>query len=149
MPRKIAKPYIEGEHRPLSEKPPRGLGKYGRAFWREFAPAAAQAGAMEGDGAAFQSAAEHYELAQLAWREIQVQGLFGTDEQGVRRRNPACIVHRDSWAACVKVLATFGLTPKGRAFERADDTPSLQDILGLSADQAFDDAQREGDEWGA
>ncbi len=74
-------------------------------------------GATIADSPAFLSAAEHYEFAALAWEKIQAEGLFREDENHVTRRHPAAQVHRDSWAAVVKILSLFGMTPAARKFD--------------------------------
>ena len=118
MPRKLHTPApAGGEKKGLPTRPPGTLGKHGRQFWRDWSPAANRLGASEADAAAFLAAAEHYEFAMLAWDTIKTEGLFRLDENGVTRRHPAAQVHRDSWAAVVKTLGLFGLTPASRKFQ--------------------------------
>lgn len=116
----------------LPTRPPAGLGDHGRQFWRKYAKLANALGVAQSiDTAAFLNCAQHYELAMLAWDEIRREGLFRKDENGVTRRHPAAQVHRDSWAAVLKALKEFGMTPYSReAITTAPpDEPSIEDIL--------------------
>ena len=118
MPRKQPTPESEGgDLKLLPERPPRGLGRHGRQFWRDFVTLANRLGASAADEPAFLECAQHYQFAMLAWETIEADGLFRLDENGVTRRHPAAQVHRDSWAAVLKTLALFGMTPASRKFQ--------------------------------
>src|SRR5262245_33828821 len=116
----------------LPTRPPAGLGDHGRAFWRKYAKLANALGVAQSiDAAAFLNCAQHYELAMLAWDQIRSDGLFRLDENGVTRRHPAAQVHRDSWAAVLKALKEFGMTPLAReaVTTAPPDELDLQELL--------------------
>jgi P27 family predicted phage terminase small subunit len=145
-------------HRPLntSEPKPRasrartpnGLGHEGGRFWRKYAPALAALGVLtEVDEPALRMAAEHYELALRAARELR-QGVLipapdGASEQTVLtgllikdaddnlRKNPLLQVLRDQSAALRSYLTEFGMTPAARAklHVQEEEQLSLADIL--------------------
>jgi P27 family predicted phage terminase small subunit len=145
-------------HRPLNASEPqprasrattpRGLGAEGGRFWRKYAPALAALGVLtEVDEPALRMAAEHFELALRAAKELRqgvvipshdgtqeatIQtGLLMEDADGNLRKNPLLQVLRDQSAALRSYLTEFGMTPAARSKLHVEiaEQLSMADIL--------------------
>jgi len=162
-------------HRPLnaSEPQPRvsrartpnGLGVDGGKFWRRYAPALSALGVLtEVDEPALRMAAEHFELALRAARELRqgviipsrtgeadgviLTGLLMEDADGNLRKNPLLQVLRDQSAALRSYLTEFGMTPAARSKLHVEiaEQLSMADILfGDALTEAPVDAERDRD----
>jgi P27 family predicted phage terminase small subunit len=159
-PKPTAVKELEGNpgHRPLNAsepqprasraQTPRGLGAEGGRFWRKYAPALAALGVLtEVDEPALRMAAEHFELALRAAKELRqgvvipsndgtqeatVQtGLLIEDADGNLRKNPLLQVLRDQSAALRSYLTEFGMTPAARSKLHVEiaEQLSMADIL--------------------
>jgi P27 family predicted phage terminase small subunit len=104
----------EPKPRPLAPKPPRGLPKEARRWWRELAPKLEPLGLLtETDGPAFADYCLCLARLDAAERDIQERGLLVPGERGMVK-NPSCQLAREYRAAVQKWAARFGLDPQSR-----------------------------------
>lgn len=144
------RPLNTAEPRPevSTARAPRGLGADGARFWRRYARALADLKILtELDEPALQIAAEHYEIAVRAARELreltplldadgqpmmiggQVMmvptGLLIRDRDGNVRKHPLLQVLRDNSTALRSYLTEMGMTPAARSKIRMPEEEQL------------------------
>lgn len=96
-------------------RPPAGSSRDVRAFYRQHAVRLTKGGRLtEDDWPAFALLAQTYAIAAEAVRMIAEEGYFRKDSEGVQRRHPAIMVHRDAAQTFARLASRFGMTPKDR-----------------------------------
>jgi P27 family predicted phage terminase small subunit len=114
------RPLPVDEPEPVAEVPmvPRGMKTHHKlavTFWEEHGEAMAGLGVLTAaDAGAWRLMAHHYEMALLALKQVEREGLTRRDEAGVERKHPALQIWRDNSRLFLKYAAEFGLTPSGR-----------------------------------
>jgi P27 family predicted phage terminase small subunit len=90
-----------------SHRPPRHLGRPGRALWGAIQAdfAIADAGGL----ALLIAACEARDRAEAAREEIAKAGMTFTDSKGNPRQHPLLVIERDSRAAMVAAIRALGL----------------------------------------
>lgn len=112
-----------------SARAPRGLGEEAARFWRRYAPVLSELGVLtQVDEPALHMAAEHFEVALRAARQLHDEELVLEGRDGPRK-NPLAQILRDNSSALKGWLTEFGMTPAARSKVSPDngDQPSLMD----------------------
>lgn len=114
-----------------SARAPRGLGEEAARFWRRYAPVLSELGVLtQVDEPALQMAAEHYEVALRAAKQLHDEELIIEGRDGPRK-NPLAQILRDNSSALKSFLVEFGMTPASRSKiqPEAGEQPSLLEEL--------------------
>lgn len=102
---------------------PRGMGRHAKWLWRTVV--AERSGILHpADAPALMAACQHWELAQLAYEQIQADGITTTDmaHGNEKRKHPSEPTYRQNMAAAISILKQFGISPAARAaLPGADD----------------------------
>jgi P27 family predicted phage terminase small subunit len=101
--------------------------------WRLLAPIAHEFGMLTpADLRAFELLCETLATGRTADTTVRAEGMTLSTASGSRRAHPAIAVGRDARAAAARMLADFGLTPKGRM--GIDPAPRSSDRTGEGHD---------------
>jgi P27 family predicted phage terminase small subunit len=112
-----------------SSRAPIGLGKDAARFWHRYAPVLAELGVLtQVDEPALQMAAEHFEVALRAARQLHDEELVLEGRDGPKK-NPLAQILRDNSTALKSFMVEFGMTPASRSKIHPDtgEQPSLLD----------------------
>lgn len=109
-------------------------------LWEQHAPEMERLGLLTGlDVGAYRLLLQHYLFALQAAKQVDVDGMFRLDENGVERKHPGMQVFRDNSEMYRKWASEFGLTPSSRSrlkMEPEAEQLSLADMLFQAAEEA-------------
>lgn len=125
------RPINVGEPKPPAStaRAPRGLGDEAAHFWHRYAPVLAELGVLTlVDEPGLQLAAEHYEVALRAAKQLHDEELTSEGRDGPKK-NPLTQILRDNSTALKSWMTEFGMTPASRSkiHPEAGEQPSLLD----------------------